>query len=425
MQDPGQHVSMPAGWAPQWAMPQQATPQDPAMAQAAQQAIMPAAWNQVQATPQQQAMPVALAQPQTTRDGMPVAWTQASAAQWVAAPMPTAIPQTATVAAPVTRHQSGGERAADLLLRLALVVAMAGVAFSVGRATAPKTASTAGFPTGFAGFGNQGTGTTPGDGSGNGAVVVPQASGNPTTNDQVAAPSGAPVVPSTGDGTGTNNGGTGQGGFPGGGFPGAGGFGGLTGTVSAVGDGTVSYITANGQTVQVATTADTTYHQQQAASAADITLGSTVRITVGGDLGGGGQPGGGNGTPSLTASNVELVPASGSSQAQGQGLGAFGSGGLTGTVATIGEGSIGITTSSGQTLDVATSADTTYTQQADASASAVSPGVSVRITTAGGFPGGGLPGGGQPPTGSFDPAQAVGGAGLTAADIEVLVTAGQ
>ncbi len=421
MQDPGQHASMPAGWAPQWAMPQQAMPQEQGMAQAWQQATMPAVWNQAQAMPQQQTMP--------------------SAVQSVAAPMPHAIPPAAAVAAPVTKRKSGTERAADLLLRLALVVAVAGVAFSVGRATAPKTASTAGFPTGFAGFGNQGpgangatgtgstgnagTGTTPGGANGNGAVVVPQASGNPTTNDQAAAPSGAPVVPSTGDGTGSNNGGTGQGGFPGGGFPGAGGLGGLTGTVSAVGDGTISYITADGQTVQVATTADTTYHQQQAASAADITVGSTVRITVDGNVGGGGQPGGGNGTPSLTASNIELVPTSGSSQAQGQGPGAFGFGGLSGTVATIGEESIGITTSNGQTLDVVTSADTTYTRQADASASAVSPGVSVRITTAGGFPGGGFPGGGQPPTGSFDPGQAVGGAGLTAADIEVLVTAGQ
>ena len=120
----------------------------------------------------------------------------------------------------MTKRKTGGERAADLLLRLALVVAVAGVAFSVGRATAPKTASTAGFPTGFAGFGNggtgtgstgnAGTGTTPGGANGNGAVVVPQASGKPTTNDQVAAPSGGPAVPSTGDGT-TGNGGTGQG----------------------------------------------------------------------------------------------------------------------------------------------------------------------------------------------------------------------
>ena len=121
------------------------------------------------------------------------------------------------------------------------------------------------------------------------------------------------------------------------------------------------------------------------------------------NFGGGAQPGSGNGTPSLTASNVELVPASGSSQ--GQGPGAFGMGGLTGTVATVGDGSIGITTSNGQTLDVVTSADTTYTRQADASASAVSPGVAVRITTAGGFPGGGFPGGGQPPTGSFNRAR--------------------
>ena len=418
---PQQWQGQPQPWQPpqQWAgqqMPQQPPPP---------QAMIPSP---------QQAAP-GWGQPQ---DGTSGAWMPAAAAQPVAGPMPQVMSPAIAVAAPVTRRRSGSDRAADLLLRLARLVAVAGVAFSVGRATAPKAVSTAGFPTGFAGFGNQstgttgstgntGTGTTPGAGNGNGAVAVPQASGGPTTNGQVAAPSGAPVaapsgapvVPPAGGGTGTNNGGTGQGALPGGAFPGGGGSGAMTGTVSAVGDGSISYTTANGQTVQVATTSDTTYHQQKAASAADVTVGSTVRIAVDGGFGGGSPSGGGNGTPGLTASNVELVPASSSGQAQGQGPGAFGLGGLTGTVATVVEGSIGITTSNGQALDVATSTDTTYTQQADASASSVVPGVSVRITPAGVLPGGGFPSGGQPPSGSFDPGQ-LSGAGLTAADVEVL-----
>ena len=112
---------------------------------------------------------------------------------------------------------------------------------------------------------------------------------------------------------------------------GRGGFGrgGLTGTVSAVGDGSISITTANGQTLDVATTDTTTYHQQAAATADAVTVGSSIRITAAGGFGGG--FGGGQGAvrardpvrarvrrpaqrraagaaaPAITASDVEVL----------------------------------------------------------------------------------------------------------------------
>jgi hypothetical protein len=92
--------------------------------------------------------------------------------------------------------------------------------------------------------------------------------------------------------------------------------------VSAVADGTISIATANGQTLDVTTADTTTYHQQAAATAADVVVGSSVRVTAdGGFPGGPGQgrqppasaaPDAAAGTPAVTASDVEvLLPANG------------------------------------------------------------------------------------------------------------------
>ncbi|MFN8518994.1 MAG: hypothetical protein U0667_06305 [Chloroflexota bacterium] len=198
----------------------------------------------------------------------------------VVAPIPAVAPATAQPSTPQplpkTRWRSPVKRSGTAnrlvngLLVLSLVAAAGGVGYAVGRQTAPAQSTANGFPNlnGFSGFGD-GSGTTGNGTTGNGTT------GNGTTGTtgntgQVAAPAArrpsrtAPRHPGPASSQRRAQGGTGQ---QGGGFPGLGA--GLTGTVTAVADGTVSYTSADGQTVQVATTADTTYHQQQAATAAD------------------------------------------------------------------------------------------------------------------------------------------------------------
>ncbi len=147
----------------------------------------------------------------------------------------------------------------DYILAIALVVAVGGVAFAVGRTTAPAQAS------------------VPGGG------FVPTGSFNP----------GA--------------------GGPGGGFGGGGGgFGGgltIEGTVKSVDGSTLVIQTANGQEVTVTLDAGTAYHEATAADANAVAAGDevTVRAAGGGPLG----PGGGanpraSGTPSFTATDVTV-----------------------------------------------------------------------------------------------------------------------
>ncbi len=348
------------------------------------------------------------------------------------------------------KRRSGAERTVDLVLRLSLVVAVAGVAFAVGRETAPRSAATTAGGTGSArgGFGaGTGTGTTgSGTGSGNGqnAVVAPPASAAPNAvGQQQAAASVAPAASGapTGAGTGTVTlPGLPQGGDDQGGGRGFGGRGGLTGTVTAVGDGTISFTTASGQTTDVATTDTTTYHQQTPATAADVVVGSSVRITAQGGFGGGFGDRPGQGAPAAsaapgavvasttpTATDVQILPASdaGSGAASiGQGRG-FGRGGLTGTVSAIGDGTISFSTAGGQTIDIATTPTTTYHGETAATAADVVAGSSIRITAAGGF-GGGF-GVGQPgvPAASAGTASGPSAAAITASDVEVLLPAGQ
>jgi hypothetical protein len=192
-----------------------------------------------------------------------------------ASPPPT--PSPAPVEPPPIRSRGGGSMLVNVLLGVAVVVAIGGVAFAVGRATAPPVAPTR---TGFGGNGGGGFG--------------PGASGAP-------------------------------GGFGGGGFGGGGlGNGGLTieGTVTSVGADSITVQLGNGQSLTIPTDAQTTYHQREAATAAAVTSGSTVIVQLqagrgafgGGQGNQGGQGGGptGSGAPGRTigpATSVTVAPA--------------------------------------------------------------------------------------------------------------------
>jgi hypothetical protein len=140
----------------------------------------------------------------------------------------------------------------DVVLVAATVVAVSGIGFAVGRITAPATASAAA----NAGTG-RGTGQFPGGGTG-------------------------------GAGTGANGGqfpGGGQGGF------GAGGGVTITGQVVDVAADHLTLKLASGQTIQIPLTGTTTFHSQAAATAADVTPGSTVNVQVSRGARGTGGPG--------------------------------------------------------------------------------------------------------------------------------------
>jgi hypothetical protein len=165
--------------------------------------------------------------------------------------------------------KGSGGRALNIILGVALAVAIGGVAFAVGRTTAPASASTGGRGTFGANFPN--------------ASFAPGASGAP-------------------------NFGGGRGGF--GGF---GGGAGLTirGTVESVDGSTVTIRTANGQSIQVATGADTTYSTQTPATSSEVTAGATVQVQIQAGTGQGGFRPNASGAPTGpvgTAGNITVVP---------------------------------------------------------------------------------------------------------------------
>ena len=180
-------------------------------------------------------------------------------------PGPSAVPTTPVPASAVKRKGSGGGWP-NVVLVIAAAVAIGGVAFAVGRSTAPASAA-------------------------------------------------------TGNGRGTIGGGFGGGGFPGGSFaPGAngqpgfgrGGIGGggltIRGTVESVNGDTLTIKTANGQTIEVTTGADTTYHSQAPATASDVQAGKTVQVQL--DFGERGLPGASAAPagPVGTAGSVTVIP---------------------------------------------------------------------------------------------------------------------
>jgi hypothetical protein len=165
------------------------------------------------------------------------------------------------VIAPVKK----GDRTFTILLAVGLLIAVGGVAFAVGRVTAPAQAAT---PRGN--FGAGGFGGAAGAGAGTGAA------------------------------------GLGRGGFGGGVL--------VTGTVDSVSGTTMTLKEANGSTVTVNLASTTTYHAQAAATAADVTTGKQVQVEVqiAGGLGGQDVPGASPGAaanPSPPASGAPVTRA--------------------------------------------------------------------------------------------------------------------
>jgi len=160
---------------------------------------------------------------------------------------------------PIAPPRKSGTSIINIVLALAVMVAIGGVAFAVGRITAPATAAAAG----TGGFGRGGFGGAAG---GTGAFGGSGAAG----------------------GTGA------RGSF---GAGGAGAFGGLTvqGTVTDVSASGVTIKTATGLEVQISTDGTTTYHQQAAGASTDVAVGKTVLVQLAG-VGGVGGFGGRRGT---------------------------------------------------------------------------------------------------------------------------------
>jgi hypothetical protein len=160
----------------------------------------------------------------------------------------------------VRPRRSGAAMLVNVLLGAALVVAVGGVAFAAGRATAPAAASAAG----RTGFGQGGAGAGPGA-------------------------SGAPAR--------------------GGGFGGAGGAGAVSiqGTVEAIDGSSMTIKLPSGTTVTIGLNGATTYHSQAPATASDVTSGSTVIV----QLAGRGGPGGGPAASGAPAPAASGAPAGG------------------------------------------------------------------------------------------------------------------
>jgi hypothetical protein len=165
----------------------------------------------------------------------------AGASSGAAFPIQTVAPGT-----PVVRVQprKAGSMWLNVVLGLAALVAVGGIAFAVGRNTAPAV-------TGGARGGNFPGGNFPG-GNFPGGSFAPDASGG-----------------------------------LGGAFTRGGGFN-LSGTVESITDDTLTLKTANGQTLEFGLGADTTYASKTPATAADVKAGSKVEVQL--RAGGNGQP---------------------------------------------------------------------------------------------------------------------------------------
>lgn len=174
-------------------------------------------------------------------------------------------PEFEPLAVGVAKPRARSAGVLNVALGLAVVIAIAGVAFAVGRGTAPVAAATG--PGGFR----------------NGPL-----------------PSGAIL----------------NGGGPGGFVGGAAGLS-IEGTVTAVDADSVTIQTSTGATIELSINDGTEYHQQAAADASDVTTGSKVVVQVSGFAGRGGQGGGANasaapsrspGSTTGTATDITVVP---------------------------------------------------------------------------------------------------------------------
>jgi hypothetical protein len=180
------------------------------------------------------------------------------AAAWTPdlAPTPPAAPVATT---PARRGPSA--RVLDTILAGALVLAAAGIAFAIGRMTAPAAAAIT-------------RGNFPGGGQGPNGYF---------------------------------DGRQGQGGLGGRAFLGGAG-GGVTidGTVESVSPTTLTLKLASGQTIQIALDPTTTYHAQTDASSSDVVTGGKVLVQL--DLGRGGAPGEDGSVNGPTARDITVVP---------------------------------------------------------------------------------------------------------------------
>src|SRR3954447_10002723 len=171
-----------------------------------------------------------------------------------AAPEPDPIPVVTPVQPTVRRSAGGG--LLNVALGVAVLIAASGIAFAVGRGTAP--ASTAAGPIGVRTFRS--------------GAFGPGGSFDPGAD-------------------------AGKGQVPGGG--GRFGFGGslsIEGTLDSVTADSVTIKTANGETITVGLDANTAYHQQAAGSQADVTQGKTVVVQLSGGFRPGANAGNGNGS---------------------------------------------------------------------------------------------------------------------------------
>ena len=179
-------------------------------------------------------------------------------------------PEWSAPPAPAGRPKTRSSRLLDAALVLAGVIAIGGVAFGVGRATAPVAAAANG------GFRNGGT-----FGNGN----FPQRSFDPNN------------PPGRGGAFGLGNGLS------------------IDGTVTAMTADSLTLKLANGQEVTFKLDSSTTYHQSTAGSSSDVAIGDAVAVKVSGNgrfFGGGGGNRGNGGDGGAQAS-----PAPGASGAPG------------------------------------------------------------------------------------------------------------
>jgi hypothetical protein len=174
--------------------------------------------------------------------------------QPAAPPVPAAAAPPPVAPAPVVvSKRSGGGRWVNVLLGAALVVAVGGVAFAVGRSTAPASAAIA-FP--------------------DGGIVI---NGPTGSFDPGSVPGVRPGGP--------------------GGLLGAGPT--VQGTVTAIDEDSMTVRLASGDEVEIALDDTTTYHEATATDASAVAVGDEVavqadggRFTIGGDGGTGSQGGG-------------------------------------------------------------------------------------------------------------------------------------
>jgi len=178
------------------------------------------------------------------------------------APTPAAAPTAAPTHAPTAAGRgTNGSRILNVVLGIAVVLAVGGIGFAAGRVTAPPTTLANGLRPGGQVF--NGTGGTNGQGRTGGGLF---AAGGPT----------------------------------------------IEGTVESVTATTMTIKTADGQTIQVALDGSTTYHAQTDATSNDVSTGGKVLVrldvgSVGGATGGGPNATAGTGG-GPTARDVTVVP---------------------------------------------------------------------------------------------------------------------